>query len=146
MTFLKRIWAAEEEFDFDGHYFSARAVLSEPRPVQRDRPVIMNAGFSPAGREFAARHADLTFALVPDSAAAAALVPQLKAEVAQRHGRKLQVFAAAHIVCAATDARAQQEYERMVNDLGDRQAAETALRLLAPSSASADFDAEGMTA
>jgi alkanesulfonate monooxygenase SsuD/methylene tetrahydromethanopterin reductase-like flavin-dependent oxidoreductase (luciferase family) len=146
MTFLQRIWAADEEFDFTGRYFSARAVLSEPKPVQRERPVIMNAGFSPAGREFAARHADLTFAMVPDRAAAARLVPQLKAEVAQRHGRKLQVFAGAHIVCAATDAQARAEYERMVDELGDRQAAETALRLLTPNSAGADFDAGGMAA
>ncbi|MFI0406706.1 LLM class flavin-dependent oxidoreductase [Actinomadura sp. 3N508] len=146
MTFLDRIWAAEEEFDFQGRYFQARSVLSEPKPVQRGRPVIMNAGFSPAGRDFAARHADLTFAMVPDPASAARIVPQLKAEVDERHDRKLMVFAGAHVVCAATEDAARREYDRMVGELGDQDAAANAIRLLIPNSASGDFDAAGMAA
>ena len=39
MTFLRRIWAADDEFDFAGRYFQAWAVLSEPRPLQRGGPV-----------------------------------------------------------------------------------------------------------
>lgn len=146
MTFLNRIWAADEEFDFQGRYFQARSVLSEPKPVQRGRPVVMNAGFSPAGRDFAARHADLTFAMVPDASAAARIVPELKAEVERRHDRKLMVFAGAHIVCAATEAAARREYERMTGELGDRDAAANAIRLLIPNSGSADFDTDGMAA
>ncbi|MBO2463974.1 LLM class flavin-dependent oxidoreductase [Actinomadura violacea] len=146
MTFLGRIWAADEEFDFDGRYFKARSVLSEPKPVQRGRPVVMNAGFSPAGRDFAAKHADLTFAMVPDAAAAARIVPGLKADVQERHDRKLMVFAGAHIVCADTEDAARREYDRMVNEVGDRDAAANAIRLLIPNSGSADFDADGMAA
>ncbi len=121
-------------------------MLSEPKPVQRGRPVVMNAGFSPAGRDFAARHADLTFAMVPDASAAARIVPELKAEVERRHDRKLMVFAGAHIVCAATEDAARREYERMTGELGDRDAAANAIRLLIPNSGSADFDADGMAA
>ncbi|WP_433136235.1 LLM class flavin-dependent oxidoreductase [Actinomadura nitritigenes] len=146
MSFLGRIWAAEEEFDFDGCFFKARSVLSEPKPVQRGRPVVMNAGFSPAGRDFAAKHADLTFAMVPGAAAAARIVPGLKADVQERHDRKLMVFAGAHIVCAATEDAARREYERMVGEVGDQDAAANAIRLLIPNSGSADFDAEGMAA
>ncbi|MDL4818533.1 LLM class flavin-dependent oxidoreductase [Actinomadura opuntiae] len=146
MSFLGRIWAAEEEFDFDGRFFKARSVLSEPKPVQRGRPVVMNAGFSPAGRDFAAKHADLTFAMVPDAAAAARIVPGLKADVQERHDRKLMVFAGAHIVCAATEDAARREYGRMVDEVGDHDAAANAIRLLIPNSGSADFDAEGMAA
>ena len=146
MSFLNRIWTADEEFDFDGSFFRARRVLSEPRPLQRHRPVVMNAGFSPAGREFAAKHADVTFAMVPDVAAAGRLVPSLKEDVRTRYGRELLVFAGAHIVCADTDAQAQADYDRMVNEFGDREAASTAIRLLIPNSGSGAFDADGMAA
>lgn len=146
MSFLQRIWSAEEEFDFDGRYFRARAVLSEPRPLQRHRPVVMNAGFSPAGRDFAARHADVTFAMVPDVAAAGRLVPPLKQEVRSRYRRELLVFAGAHVVCAPTDAQARADYDRMVNEFGDHEAARNAIRLLIPNSGSGAFDADGMAA
>ncbi len=146
MSFLNQIWSAEDEFDFEGRYFHARRVLSEPRPLQRQRPVVMNAGFSPAGRDFAARHADVTFAMVPDIAAAARLVPPLKQEVRSVHQRELLVFAGAHVVCADTDAEARAEYDRMVSEFGDQDAARTAIRLLIPNSGSGNFDAAGMAA
>ncbi|MDX6742404.1 LLM class flavin-dependent oxidoreductase [Actinocorallia sp. A-T 12471] len=146
MAFLKRIWAAEEEFDFDGTYFKARGVLSEPKPVQRGRPVVMNAGYGPAGRAFAACHADLTFALPPDAEAAAKIVPELKADAARLHGRDLKVFAAAHVVCADTEDEARRAYARMVGESADRQAAERALRLLLPNPPFAGPEAEALAA
>ncbi|WP_336213191.1 LLM class flavin-dependent oxidoreductase [Nonomuraea sp. LPB2021202275-12-8] len=135
MTLLKRIWAAEEEFDFTGRYYRGTAILSEPKPLRPGGPIIMNAGFSPAGQDFAARHADITFAMLPGIDAAAALVAPIKERKPQ-----LRVFAAAHVVCAATDGQARAEYARMVGELGDRQAAERAIRLLIGSSRSGDFD------
>jgi dimethylsulfone monooxygenase len=146
MTFLRRIWAAEDEFDFGGRYFQARAVLSEPRPLQRGGPVIMNAGFSPAGRDFAARHADVTFAMVPDVATAARLIPPLKQDVLTRYQRNLLVFAGAHVVCADSDAAAWTAYHKMVGEWGDHDAARNAIRLLVPNSRSGTFDADGMAA
>lgn len=131
MTFLERIWSASAPFDFDGRYFQGRGVLSEPKPVQRERPVVMNAGVSQAGRGFAAEHADLTFAMLPDAAAAARLVPELT-EQARWLGHELRVFAAAQIVCADTDAAARAAYDRMINEHGDHEAARNALRLLMP--------------
>jgi FMN-dependent oxidoreductase (nitrilotriacetate monooxygenase family) len=43
--------------DFNGKYFKSRGPLNMPPGPQR-RPVICQAGISPAGREFAAKHAD----------------------------------------------------------------------------------------
>lgn len=134
MTFLERIWAARVPFDFHGQHFRGQGVLSEPKPLQRDRPVVMNAGVSPAGRAFAAQHADLAFVMLPDVSSAPRLVAELAGE-ARRHGRTLRVFAAAQVVCADTDAAARACYDRMVNDLGDHEAARNALRLLVPSPA-----------
>lgn len=72
MTLLDKIFSADEEFDFHGKFFTADRVMSEPKPIQRPGPVVMNAGFSPAGRDFAGQHADLTFALLPSMEGAAA--------------------------------------------------------------------------
>jgi alkanesulfonate monooxygenase SsuD/methylene tetrahydromethanopterin reductase-like flavin-dependent oxidoreductase (luciferase family) len=55
------------------------------------------------------------------------------------------VFTAAHVVCADTDAEARRRFDAMVQEHGDWDAARNALRLLAPNSASADFD-QGMAA
>lgn len=143
--FLERLWAEEGPFDVDGGHFPARDVISQPRPVQRPGPVVMNAGFSPAGRAFAARHADISFALLPDVEAAGAAVRSMK-EAAHALGRELKVFAAAHVVCADTEAAARAQWTRMVEEVGDAEAADNAIRLLVPNSRSAEFDRTGMAA
>jgi alkanesulfonate monooxygenase SsuD/methylene tetrahydromethanopterin reductase-like flavin-dependent oxidoreductase (luciferase family) len=146
MRFLGQIHAARTEIDFAGDYFSGYGVLSEPRPVQRPGPVVMNAGFSPAGREFAARHADLTFALLPSAEQAKQAVESIKTDALERQGRDLKVFAGAHIVCAPSEAAAREDLARMVEEYGDLEAARTAIRLLIPDSQSAAFDADAMAA
>lgn len=144
--FLEQIWTRTAEFDFHGRYLHGVRVLSEPKPLQHPGPVVMNAGFSPAGRDFAARHADVTFALLPSITAAADTVSALKGHAREAYVRDLRVFAAAHIVCADTDEAAQIAYERMVHEFGDWDAARTAIRLLIPNSQSAKFDEKGMAA
>ena len=144
--FLGQIWAAEEEFDFDGTHLRGRRVLSEPKPLQRPGPVVMNAGFSPSGQDFAAQNADIIFALLPSIERTASVVDGLKSLARTSYGRDLRVFAAAHVVCAETDELAQAAYERMVHEHGDWEAARTAMRLLIPNSQSVDFDADGIGA
>jgi alkanesulfonate monooxygenase SsuD/methylene tetrahydromethanopterin reductase-like flavin-dependent oxidoreductase (luciferase family) len=145
VRFLQQIFAADEEFDFEGEFFRGRNVLSEPKPVQWPSPVVMNAGGSPSGRGFAAKHADVSFALLPNAGAAAASVAAVRTLAAEQ-GRELSVYAAGHIVCAATDAEARAEHRRQVEVYGDMAAAANAIRLLIPNSQSADFDHESMQA
>lgn len=146
MSFLEQIWAADGEFDFHGEHFDATHVLSEPKPVQTPGPVVMNAGFSPSGRQFAARYADVAFALLPDARSAGDAVARMKAEPRDAGRGPLSVFGAAHVVCADTEREARRQWDHMVNDVGDREAADNAVRMLIPNSQSADFDREGMAA
>ena len=146
MTFLEQIWAEDGEFDFHGEHFEATHVLSEPKPVQSPGPVVMNAGFSPSGRQFAARYADVAFALLPDARSAGTAVARMKAEPRADGRGPLSVFGAAHVVCADTEREAKRQWERMVTEVGDHEAAANALRMLVPNSGSADFDREGMAA
>jgi alkanesulfonate monooxygenase SsuD/methylene tetrahydromethanopterin reductase-like flavin-dependent oxidoreductase (luciferase family) len=142
---LRRIFEADEEFDVEGQFFRGRNILSEPKPVQWPAPVVMNAGGSPSGRGFAAKHADVSFALLPNREAASSSVSAVRSLAAEQ-GRELSVFVAGHLVCAATDAQAQAEHRRQVEEFGDMEAAANAIRLLIPHSQSADFDHESMRA
>ena len=49
------------EFDWDGRFFKLRRLETNPVSVQRPRPLVMSAGFSPKGRDFAAQAADALF-------------------------------------------------------------------------------------
>src|SRR4030095_3973381 len=58
---VRRIWAGEGPFDFEGEYFQLSGVEGAPTPYGGGSPIMMNAGSSPTGRAFAARYADLHF-------------------------------------------------------------------------------------
>ena len=45
-----RAWTEENEFNFDSESFHASAVWSQPKPLQKPNPPIMNAGGSPAAQ------------------------------------------------------------------------------------------------
>src|SRR5215813_8649628 len=61
---VRDLWSREGEFDFDGKFFHAKKAWSEPKPIQKPYPPIMNAGGSKAGREFAATVADMNFVIL----------------------------------------------------------------------------------
>jgi alkanesulfonate monooxygenase SsuD/methylene tetrahydromethanopterin reductase-like flavin-dependent oxidoreductase (luciferase family) len=71
--------------DFQGKYYSSRGPLNT-MPSPQGRPVITQAGGSPAGRDFAAKHADMIMAL-PKGVAA---MKEYRADIRRRmelHGR-----------------------------------------------------------
>jgi FMN-dependent oxidoreductase (nitrilotriacetate monooxygenase family) len=72
--------------DFTGQYYRCRGPLNVARSPQ-GRPVIVQAGGSPAGREFAAKHADTVISGVQGASAMLAYREDLH-ERMERHGRK----------------------------------------------------------
>ena len=104
----------------------------------------MNAGTSPAGREFAARHSDLIYAGLTNYETAADQIREIKAHARERHGRELRVFGRAHIVCRGTEAEAQREYARLHRELADVDGARNVVRLNMPNSQSADWESIDM--
>jgi alkanesulfonate monooxygenase SsuD/methylene tetrahydromethanopterin reductase-like flavin-dependent oxidoreductase (luciferase family) len=117
---LKRIWTAEERFDFHGRYFEALDVIYKPLPLQRPYPVIMSAGSSPAGRRFAAKHADLNFVHLPGLEELPAVVADAKQLGRDTVGREAGIFAGGYLVCADTEAEAWRRYHYVVRDRIDR--------------------------
>ena len=64
---VKQAWGPEDDFDFDGRYIKLKKVRAKPKPYGGTRPLIMNAGSTPAGRSFALRNCDAFFTATSDS-------------------------------------------------------------------------------
>src|SRR5471030_2074583 len=91
---MERLFAGGAPFDYQGRFYQLRGVSGLPIPVQRPRPVTLNAAFSPVGRDFAARTADFLFTTFVDIDAGRAHVEDMA-----RRTPALVVFTTCHVVC-----------------------------------------------
>jgi alkanesulfonate monooxygenase len=92
----------------DGPHFRFDALhLSEPSPQRT--PVLYQAGSSPAGRLFAARHAECVFLSGPSKSVIAPRVAAIRANAAKlgRDPKDILMFALATAIVGASDAEAQ---------------------------------------
>lgn len=105
---VRRLWAAEAPFDWDGRHFQLRHTYGKPRPTVA--PPILNAAGSPQGREFAVRNANFLFTPAIDLARSQEEVAQLK-EQARAQGRQVDVLTFSHVVCCPTEAEARARWQ-----------------------------------
>ncbi len=120
---LSRIYTEDAPFDFAGRFYDLRSVSGQPRPVQRPRPVTVNAGFSPPGRDFAARAADFLLTTFVEIEDGRRQIADMAARAAQ-HGRSVGVHGTAHVVCRPTQAEAEDYYEWYAVTMEDTAAAD----------------------
>jgi FMN-dependent oxidoreductase (nitrilotriacetate monooxygenase family) len=93
----------------EGAHFRVDALhLSEPSPQRT--PVLYQAGSSPAGRAFAARHAECVFISGPSKAVIAPRVAAIREGVAKlgRDPTNVLLFALLTVIVRPTDAEAQE--------------------------------------
>ncbi len=128
LDFVRQLWTREEEFDFEGKYFSARNLWSEPKPLQRPVPPIMNAGGSDAGQHFAATQADMNFVILRDHGVEGgkAQIDNLKS-MARDAGREVQSWIHGYVVCRETQKEADDYLDHYVREKGDTEAADNLL-------------------
>jgi alkanesulfonate monooxygenase SsuD/methylene tetrahydromethanopterin reductase-like flavin-dependent oxidoreductase (luciferase family) len=98
-----------------------------PKPVQKPHPVILNAGASPAGRDFSAREADFNFIIISTHEEAAALNREVRQKAAAL-GRECGVMTFGEVVCRDSEAEAQKDF-RTILEKGDYEAATNILRI-----------------
>lgn len=55
---VTRLWTEHEPIDVDGVYYKVRGRIKVPRPIQDPHPLLVSAGASPAGAQFAADYCD----------------------------------------------------------------------------------------
>ena len=152
---VKRAWS-EDEFDFDGTFFKLSGVRAKPRPFGGTRPVIMNAGSSGAGQDFAMRNCDAFFTSTGATRLAAAgtaaesndatlfertakHVEDIKA--AGRHfGRDIEVYTTGQVICRPTQREAEAYHRHANVDNADWSAIERmmALRNITPQNTPSD--------
>lgn len=100
------------------HYKVPGFHLCEPSPQRT--PLLYQAGTSPRGTAFAARHAECTFVSGPSKQVVKKYADDLRAAVraAGRDGDELKIYAQALIVTAPTEAQARarhEEYRRHID-------------------------------
>lgn len=103
--------------DHQGQFFSVRGTLEQPRPPQ-GWPVLVQAGGSPAGLEFAATIGELIFAAQSNRAEAVRFRSAVKARM-PAHGRdpeQLKVLPGLLPILGSTEAEALEK-EKMLNEL-----------------------------
>jgi FMNH2-dependent dimethyl sulfone monooxygenase len=120
---LKQLWTVPGERDFHGAYFDVPGGVLEPKPLQQPYPVIMNAGTSPAGREFASKHSDLIFAGLTNFETAGEQIAEIKRLARERFGREIRVFGRGHIVCRDSADEARAYYDHVHREVADYEGA-----------------------
>ena len=117
---IKTIWSDAEDFDFDGEYIKLKKVRGKPKPYDGSRPIIMNAGASPAGNAFAIRNCDAFFTQVSrDSVEDSTKVVQNAKNKAKELGRELDVYGVGVITLRPTQKEAEEYYRHCVIEQAD---------------------------
>jgi len=128
LTIVKRIWSEDKPFDFDGRHYKLKAVMAKPKPWWGSRPILVSAGNSKTGSDFAARNADCLFTTVPGKHEE--LQPKLKAfRDAAPPGQLRNIFASCHLMVRRTRKEAEDYHHYIVYEQGDWESAEYALNL-----------------
>jgi alkanesulfonate monooxygenase SsuD/methylene tetrahydromethanopterin reductase-like flavin-dependent oxidoreductase (luciferase family) len=115
---LARIHADAGPFDYDGSYYRLKGVSGRPAPLQRPRPVTVNAAFSAPGRDFAARAADFLLTTFTGIDKGRATIADIAAR-AGAYGREVGVIATAHVVCRPSAVEAEAYYEHYAVTMQD---------------------------
>lgn len=118
---IGRLYAEKTPFDYDGTYYRLRKAASAPGPVSGARPPIINAAFSPPGREFAAKHADYLFTTFKSIEAGRDTVADI-ASRAEAGGRTVGTYTTTHVVCRPSRAEAEDYYEHYAVAMADDRA------------------------
>lgn len=96
----------------DGKYYKVNGChLTEPSPQRT--PILFQAGASPRGREFAAKHAECAFFLGPNAKVDGGYIRDLR-EAATKQGRnpdEILAYAYMKVITGGTEAEAQRKYD-----------------------------------
>jgi alkanesulfonate monooxygenase SsuD/methylene tetrahydromethanopterin reductase-like flavin-dependent oxidoreductase (luciferase family) len=121
VSILKKIYSESGPFDYDGKYFSLKNVGGKPKPWGSGRPMLMSAGSSPAGRNFAVKYTDCLFMVITEEAKIASDVAQARAVPG---AEKVGLYASGHLLCRRTAKETEEYYHYLVRERGDWEAAE----------------------
>jgi FMNH2-dependent dimethyl sulfone monooxygenase len=115
-----RMWS-EQYFDHKGEFFEIKDGWQEPKPLQNPRPVLINAGSSTAGMNFAARFADFHFSFLETYEQGKKWTEHIKKLAWDNHKRDINSFTTSFVVCRPTEKEAWDYYNHYVRESGDEE-------------------------
>jgi alkanesulfonate monooxygenase SsuD/methylene tetrahydromethanopterin reductase-like flavin-dependent oxidoreductase (luciferase family) len=122
LDIVKRAWSDDGQFDFQGEFLRLNAVRAHPKPYGGTRPILMNAGSSPAGQSFALRNCDAFFVATAGSRtsleANAKKVEEIK-DAARNIGRGIDVYTVGQVICRPSQKEAEDYYRHAIIENAD---------------------------
>lgn len=106
-SIVREIWRGQRPFDVDGRFYRLSGVRGQPAPYGEGVPMVMNAGSSPRGRDFAIANTDMHFDGVRSPEDSIERIRDTKARAASI-GRSLQVWTPVGVVCRPTRVEAEE--------------------------------------
>jgi alkanesulfonate monooxygenase SsuD/methylene tetrahydromethanopterin reductase-like flavin-dependent oxidoreductase (luciferase family) len=118
-TIVSKVWSGAGPFDFVGKHYEMYGVEGSPLPYGGQAPLMMNAGSSPAGREFAMRYSDMHFDGVRSPEESIERIAETK-RLAREAGREVQVWTPVGVICRPTRREAAEFTEYIIEhaDMG----------------------------
>jgi alkanesulfonate monooxygenase SsuD/methylene tetrahydromethanopterin reductase-like flavin-dependent oxidoreductase (luciferase family) len=126
---VRTLWRQEQPVDFDGRYFRLPALIGRPPPYGSTEPVLMNAGFSPAGRAFAECNCQFLLTSLVDIESGRRDVEEIRSAARREYGREISVIATAYVVCRPTRVAAERFHDHYAREHADWEAAEHLMEL-----------------
>ena len=119
-TIMQRLWSEDEELTFKGKYWRTNGAFVAPKP-ENGSVVMVNAGSSPAGIDYATSHSDIIFVTSPGGADPAAAVKTLRPhtkdirQTARAKKRRIKIMINPHVICRETEKEAWAQYQRILD-------------------------------
>jgi alkanesulfonate monooxygenase len=113
---MKRTWASESPFDFEGRFYQVRGAHSDVRPFQKPRPLIMFGGASEGALEMGAAECDVFAIYAEPRATTAERVADFRARAA-KHGRTVGFNMSVRPIVAATEGAAWEKAKRILDGM-----------------------------
>jgi alkanesulfonate monooxygenase SsuD/methylene tetrahydromethanopterin reductase-like flavin-dependent oxidoreductase (luciferase family) len=130
MSIIKRLWTEDAPLDFEGAYYRLTSAVLQPKPLQQPFPVIVNAGQSPTGMRFGARHADYSFQATPQLDSLTELAERARAAAREVGKPELGILTYGPMVCRDTEQEVRSYLHHYVDERGDWQAARDLVKAL----------------
>ena len=121
---VNRIWSEDEPFDFTGEFFQTRGTVLHPKPVGNLRPMVVCAGTSGRGRDYAVRNADMLFHTFYDYEKFRHDCIALR-QAGRDIGRDVGLFTNLGVVCRPTQREAEEYHHYYAVEHADIEACRT---------------------
>lgn len=121
ITAVKRLWTEEEAFDFDSHDIHIKGGVSQPKPIQKPYPALMNAGGSERGQRFVARHCEVAFipGISHEDEHIKARTDAYRKLAYEQSGREIQIWCNCYVVQRDTYEDALKYVDYYAEEQGD---------------------------